>query len=347
MGHSPFINPPFAVIIYAPFALLDYIPAYICWLIFNLSLLGLCVRTIHKELPIYKNTPFYKLFLCCFLFFPTIASFMFGQATPIILLCYCLCFVSLRKKQDFRAGFYLGLLAFKPQLAIAVALILIFKWRWKSLLGGMLSLSLSLGVGFLYMPDAMHAYLTVSPQLLDFLRSSVYPIQGVDSFFGFSVLLFNNINPSLAITSTFVLTGITILFLLSLWRKIDWLENKVHWDLAMAVTFCWGLLISPHLFYYDLMLLLLPAAILVQHLPWLYLRNNKILLWTTVLWTVSYLGSFISDAQVNILSYFNLMEIGFQLATPTIFYWGYCIYKATLDEQRQRTFSPTQELLVQ
>lgn len=327
LGHSPFINPPYAALIYAPFAMLDYLPAYITWTILNILLVILSVKLIRSELPIFQRIYLLKAFFACFLFYPTVACFLYGQATPIILILYCLCYVALRRKQDFKAGFYLGLLAFKPQLAIAVALVLLLKWRINALLGGALSLSASLAIGFIFMPDEMVAYMDLSPKLLDFLRSPAYPTQGIDSFFGFSVFLFENISPLLTDISTYILTAITIILLVKLWWKSPWLEDLQKWDLSMAVTFCWGLLISPHLFYYDLMLLLLPAAIMIQYIPQLYAQDDKILLWTTILWAISYLGSQISNAQANLLSYLDLPEIALQFSTPIIFYWGYAIYK--------------------
>ncbi|WP_085908506.1 glycosyltransferase family 87 protein [Kiloniella majae] len=339
LGHSPFINPPYAALLYAPFAKLDYIPAYIAWIIFNVTLLFISVQVIRSELPIFQQLSLTKTFLACFLFYPTVACFLYGQATPIILMLYCLCYTFLRRGQDFKAGFCLGLLAFKPQLAIGIALVLLLKWRINALIGGALSLSASLAIGFILMPNEMSSYIDLSPRLLDFLRSPAYPTQGIDSFFGFSVFLFENINPLLTDISTYILTTITILLLLKLWWKSPWLEDMPKWDLSMAVTICWGLLISPHLFYYDLMLLLLPGAIMIQHLPRLYSQDDKILLWTTILWTICYLGSQISDAQANLLSYLELPEIALQLSTPIIFYWGYAIYK-TVDKVKPMPSSP-------
>ncbi len=326
-NHSPFINPPYAALLYAPFALLDYVPAYLLWIFFNLFLLFVSTRLIRQELSQLQKIPLYKLYLCCFLFFPTIACFLYGQATPIILLLYSLCYISLRKGNDLTAGFCLGLLAFKPQLAVGIALILILKWRWKSLIGGMLSVSLTLGIGLVFMPTEMQAYLLISSKLLDFLRSTDYPTWGIDSYFGFSVLLFDFISPILANIVTITLSIGTLILLFFLWHKNTWLEDKRIWDISMAITFCWGILISPHLFYYDLMLLLLPVAIVIQHLPWIYERNNKILLWTTILWIITYLGSQMSSSQLKILSYFHLPEVAFQLITPFVFYWGYTVYK--------------------
>ncbi|WP_419902198.1 glycosyltransferase family 87 protein [Kiloniella sp.] len=329
---NTYVNPPFTALLYAPFALLDYLPAYILWEIFNLSLLVLSVLIIRRELSFLKAFSLPKIIFCCFLFYPTLGWLFNGQATPIILLIYSLCFASLRNRKDFQAGFYLGLLAFKPQLAVGLALVLLWKLRWQSLLGGVLSVSLAVGLGFLLVPEAMITYWDISPNFIDLLRLPNYPTWGIHSFFGLAVLLFDGLNPAITMVVTITLSAITLIFLLNLWRKNNWLEDKRLWDLSMAVTLCWGLLLSPHLFYYDLMLLLLPAAIMSQHLKWLYARDNKILMWTTIVWVICYLGSYISLAQINIFSTFDLPKICLQLSTPILFYWGYRIYKVTIAE---------------
>ncbi len=339
LAHSPFVNPPFTALIYAPFAWLDYIPAYIAWTIFNLLVLFIASQIIRTELPWFKNFPSYKVYLGCFLFFPTIACFLYGQATSIILVLYCLCYRDLRNGNDFRAGFVLGLLAFKPQLAIGIAFVLLIKWRWRSLLGGITSVSIILGYSYFVMPDEMQAFLKVSPSLTDFIRSTYYPTWGISSFIGFSVLLFDNLNPVISNILTASLTLLTLGLLLWLWKSTKWLEDKTQWDIAMAVTFSWGILISPHLFYYDLMLLLLPIAIIIHHMAYIYSRNNQIILWIIFLCVFTYLGSQIALTQLRITSLMELPEISLQLITPVIFYWGYLLYKIA-----KNSSSPSQNI---
>ena len=325
---SPFINPPFTALLYAPFAYFDYVPAFIGWTFFNLVLLFLSVLTIRSELPRLQQFSSIKLYLCCFLFFPTIACFLYGQAAPIILFIYCLCFKSLRNGQDFRAGFFLGLLLFKPQLAVGVAFILILKCRWKAIIGGICSVTIVTGYAIVYMTDELQAYFTISPYLFDLLRAEYYPTWGINSFFGFSALLLDPVS----ITATNVLTVILTVGSLSLlfvsWNKNTWLTDKASWDIHMAITFCWGLLISPHLYYYDLMLLLLPAAIVTQHLPQLYPKSPRIILWMTLVWVACYLGSQFTSVQLKISNLLELPNIGVQFTTVIVFYFGYLLYKS-------------------
>ncbi len=334
---SPFINPPFTALLYAPFAYFDYVPAYIIWTFFNLILLLFSVLIIRSELPKLQELSLVKLYICCFLFFPTIACFLYGQAAPIILFIYCLCFKALRNGRDYQAGFYLGLLLFKPQLAVGIAFILFFKWRWKAILGGISSVTLIVGYAVIYMPNELQAYLTISPYLLDLLRAEYYPTWGINSFFGFSALLLDHVSITATNLLTLILTTGILFLLFLLWKKIAWLEDKSFWDISMALTFCWGLLISPHLYYYDLMLLLLPTAIITQYLPWLYARSPKIILWMTLVWVACYLGSQLTALQLKASSSLGLPNIGFQFSTLVVFYLGYLLYRSVKSETNTRT----------
>ncbi|WP_419905946.1 glycosyltransferase family 87 protein [Kiloniella sp.] len=83
------MNPPFAALIYAPFAKLPYISGFILWQIFNFGLLVFSVVIVRRELTALQTLQTYKIVGCCLLFYPTLGWILYGQATPIILLLYC------------------------------------------------------------------------------------------------------------------------------------------------------------------------------------------------------------------------------------------------------------------
>ena len=69
-----------------------------------------------------------------------------------------------------------------------------------------------------------------------------------------------------------------------------------------AATFAFGLLISPHLYLYDLMLLLLPLAIVLSHYPRGTLKRpldgGSLLVWTALLYLVTFVGCYFSMGQL-------------------------------------------------
>ena len=326
--HHPFVSPPFAALIFAPFSTLDYLTAYAAWMTLCLVLLATSIHLLMKEYYPLRDTSTVNLFLGCFLFFPTIGWLIYGQVTPLILFIYTTTFLALRKNRDFLAGFYLGLLAFKPQLAFPLALVLIIKGRWHAVAGGIISLGLWITVGLIYSPEAMLAYVDFSPKLFDLLRSDTYPTWGIHSIFGFSSLLFYNISPALSEIIYILLTCLLILFLLRLWWRTKWQPATKRWDLTIAASFSWGLIISPHLFTYDLMLLLLPFAIV-----WFYQKETpsaattQLLGWTSILWALSFFGGYLSLSQLTITAFLGINTFAIQATTIVIFIWGYNVFK--------------------
>jgi len=339
--HHPFVSPPFAALIFAPFSYFEYLTAYISWMALCLVLLVTSIYLLQKEYFLLSNISTVKLFLGCFLFFPTIGWLIYGQVTPLILFIYTTTFLALRKKRDFLAGFCLGFLAFKPQLAFPLSLVLIIKGRWHAIAGGATSVSLWITVGMIYSPEAMMAYLDFSPKLFDLLRSDAYPTWGIHSIFGFSTLLLYNISPSFSELIYILLTCILILFLLRIWWHQEWRPSTRSWDLSIAASFSWGLIISPHLFTYDLMLLLLPFSIV-----WAHQKDTpsaiktKILGWTTILWILSFLGGYISLSQLTITKLIGINIFAIQATTIVIFIWGYNVFKlaqyGNCDEDKPR-----------
>ncbi|WP_421780787.1 glycosyltransferase family 87 protein [Kiloniella litopenaei] len=334
-GYAPFLNPPFMAFIYSPFARLPYVYGLIIWQVFNFLILTYTINLLRKELEFFQQIPLHKLVGCCFLFYPTLGWFMHAQATPIILLLYVLCYKYLRHGNDFKAGFFLGLIAFKPQLAIALAVVLLLKWRWQALLGGVISVSLWMGTGFIFLPDAMFAFLEVSPQFLDLLRSPNYPTWGIHSFFGFSVLLLDHTNVLLSNSSIYIISGGTIILLYFLWHKFTWKKDLAWWDLAMAITFIWGILLSPHLYYYDLMLLLLPAAIVINFIETGKTECTTMLFGIAITWIACFLSGFISIGQILLYDKYQITAPVFQVSTPIIFLWGLSIFNYLIKRHKQ------------
>lgn len=339
--HHPFVSPPFAALIFAPLSSFEYLTAYICWMTLCLVLLATSIYLLQKEYICLSDTSTVKVFLGCFLFFPTIGWLIYGQVTPLILFIYTTTFLALRKKRDFLAGLCLGLLAFKPQLAFPLSLVLIVKGRWHAIAGGATSVSLWITVGLIYSPEAMMAYLDFSPKLFDLLRSDAYPTWGIHSIFGFSTLLLYNTNPSFSEFIYISLTCLIILFLLRIWRHQEWQPATRCWDLSIAASFSWGLIISPHLFTYDLMLLLLPFSIVWVHQKIMPSAiKTQILGWTTILWILSFLGGYLSLSQLTITKLMGVNSFAIQATTIVIFVWGYNVFKlaqyGNFDKEKSR-----------
>src|SRR6476469_1947726 len=98
----------------------------------------------------YLQTPWvYALFLVSS--FPVMMALFVGQVVSILLVCVLLAFFDFEDGRELRAGFWIGLLALKPQYAPCLVLVILFKRRWAALagigLGGSAVLAASLITG--------------------------------------------------------------------------------------------------------------------------------------------------------------------------------------------------------
>jgi hypothetical protein len=341
-GMHPFLNPPFAVLLYAPFKFLGYRADLFLWIVVGGFLLFLSAWLIRSELSNLDRYSVLTLSLGSFLFYPTVAWFRYAQATPFILLLYAGTFVLMRRRRDAWAGFCLGCLAFKPQLAFVLALVLLMKLRWRALLGGATSATCWIIAGFLVSPSAMWTYLEVAPELTNVLRWDAYPTWGVNTFFGFSVLLLESFSPAAANLLWGAMTLTCLVLLAWAWSRTPWEPGTRCWDLTMAATIIWGLLISPHLYIYDVMLLLLPLAIVWNHFPGrdelLQADGGSLLSWSLLVWVLGAYGSVLSIGQENLTEWLEIPNVGIQVLVLVILFWGWTVLRLS---HTQPMSSPT------
>jgi len=328
----PFIHPPFSVVLWAPFALGSYLTGLLLWWACGLLALAVSLRLLRQELAPSSVLPTGRLLMLSFLFYPALAWFLFGQNTAFTLLIYTLTFVLLRRGRDLAAGATLGLLLYKPQLAIALGVMLAVKGRWWTLLGGAVSAGLWLAIGFALSPVAMQDYARISPGLLDLELSLADPgskLWAVHTFYAFAVLLLDGIWPEGGDIPGIALTTGGLILVVAWWWRTAWRPGTRAWDLRVAATIALGLLISPYLFHYDLMLLLLPLAIVWSHYsagttdrP---LDGGPLLAWTVLLYGAVFASNLISAAQLRLSEIVGLPRIAVQLSVPVIFGWAWLV----------------------
>jgi hypothetical protein len=321
-GIYPFVNPPHAVLFYLPFASPSYRVGLAMWWMAGLGALALSLRLVHRELEGLRAVPARHLWAGCLLFLPTWLWFGYGQATALILLIYSGFFVLLRRGRDGWAGACLSCLAFKPQLALALALLLLVCGRWRALAAGAAGTAVWLAIGYALAPDATRAYLALAPQLGAMLRVHGYPTHGIQSFLGFSAVLLDGFAPRATGVLAASLTIAALAWLVRRWWRVPWRAGATDWDLLLAATFAIGLIASPQLYLYDLMLLLLPFAIVWAHAPaGAPLGGGPVLAWSAVVWLLAFLGMPLTRAQLYVTSALGV-PFALQLATLAILAWG-------------------------
>jgi hypothetical protein len=161
-----------------------------------------------------------------------------------------------------------------------------------------------------------------------------YPVVKMHNFYGFCILLFRDLCSTRAIEA---LSGILMLAgFMSIyfwWRTTPWRPKTKIWDLTAAATFALGLLISPHLMTYDLLLLLLPGAIVWHHYPKLtdgrQLDAGSLLVMTGLVYIAAFVSEHLSSAMLKLSVSLGYPACALQLSVLSIIGWVACVRRAT------------------
>ncbi len=281
--YYPFVNPPFYAAWVSPFAALPYGPAVLAWALTTLAAMLFSVGLLGRSLGFNRRTTLTAMLVA--LAFP--AAFMNlggGQNAAFSLLLLTLCVVLQMRSRDLLAGLVLGLLLYKPQLVITIAALWVVKGRGRSL-AGLALVGLALAVeSFVFMPDASHAYVGISAKLGTLIHQGSYETWKQNSWYGFFTLAMYPHWPTLLRVLTVLACGLTFGLLICAWRG-PWRPDGRAFKLQMAAAIVASLLISPHLYMYDLTILILPGVLLADHALRVGQRNplSPMLIWPSLL----------------------------------------------------------------
>ncbi len=252
----PNLYGPQVSLLFVPLTRFPFLIAGEIWVGLSLLLYGYCVLLIWKASPALRLHGS-LVALCAFAFPPLFHFFVRGQNSVLVLACFTAAFLAFRANRSWLAGIALGLLMFKPQFLVAIPLVLLLAQAWRAFAG----LVISAGAQFLFMriyfgPSVMHAYcdtLWHLSRVIDAAELNLAPIQ-MHSLRSFSTLLIPWPELSLAL---YVVTSIAaILMAAAVWKSSADLRPRFA-----ALTLA-GVLVNPHLFVYDL-LVLAPALLLL------------------------------------------------------------------------------------
>jgi hypothetical protein len=240
----------------APIALLPVDYAFAFWLflstVFVVGSIAIATRPAGGDLL----RVLLPLLAGAFLFRPTILSYLNGQLAPLILAVLATVLLFLREKRWMPAGILLSALLLKPNIGIPMlvlfALWLLLTANWRALGGIVTGCVLFLLIGWLSDPSWIDSYIGIGASKLAATIGYAPTLWGV-----LAVVLGEHsarFLPAAVLASAFVL--VLILGYLSVIRRSG------EPDLPTATIIAAGLLVTPYLWTYDLVLLILPLAIL-------------------------------------------------------------------------------------
>jgi hypothetical protein len=275
----PYNHPPFEALVFVPLAELPYRLAYITWTLVNLLVLIFIYWRLRRQVPLLEEHSVGVWLLASLGYFPVFIALLQGQDILLLLLLYALVYVALKRGADVAAGCWLGLGLFRPQEVLPLLVILLFWRRWK-VLAGFTAMAVALGI--------------VSVATIGWRETLAYPgfvwttentrngvIAPVDmpNLRGLASLMVGTLG---ARWENVLAAGLSVAAVLSaglIWKPKS---GQERFDLSFALAVVATLLASYHAYPYDLSVLLVAMALVVNG-AWGKVGGLKILLGVPVL----------------------------------------------------------------
>ena len=261
LGHAttvrlPPVYGPQVGLFFLPLSRLSFFEAAIAWTGVSVILYLFCCYIVWRACPGLRARPgLLALAVCAY---PPFFHFVIrGQLSALILACFVAAFYALRSGRQFLAGFLLGFLVFKPQFLLGILALFFLARAGKSFAGAVFAVLLQLGFTWMYFGRAvMSAYartLWHLPQVTA-IEEPGPSLAQMHSLRSFWLLLVGQ--PVVALGLYVISSALILGLAVASWRRRGPLALRFS---ALVVA---AVLVNPHLFVYDL-LVLAPAVLLL------------------------------------------------------------------------------------
>jgi hypothetical protein len=259
---------PQVALLFLPLAPLSFPAAARIWAAISILLYAACVYAIWRRCSNLR--PRARIVAIGALAFPPFFHFFVrGQFSAVILVCFTLAFLALSANRPVLAGIALGCLILKPPFLIAIPVIFLFARAWKLLAALIVSAVAQLALASLYFGSSvMRNYFDLFLHPARWLAEAelnLAPIQ-MHSLRAFWTLLIPSPTLSLAL---YILCAIAaIAATTSIWK------STLPLSLRFSALLFTAVLVDPHLFIYDL-IVLAPALLLLA--DWTVMHDHPTL----------------------------------------------------------------------
>jgi Glycosyltransferase family 87 len=255
----PALYGPQVGLFFVPLAHFSFSVAAWMWATFSMLLYFACMYSVWRTCPNLRAYPG-TVALAALAFPPLFHFFARSQISALLLACFTLAFFAFRAEHDWLAGIALGLLIFKPQFLVAIPFVLLLAGAWKVLSGVIVSAIAQLALTWTYFGSAViRAYFDTMLHMSRWI-ANVEPgpahIQ-MHSLRSFWILLLPSPQFALAL---YLISSIVIVALAAATFR---LSNSVAVRFS-ALTLA-AVLVNPHLFIYDLLVLAPVLLFLVDY----------------------------------------------------------------------------------
>ena len=248
----PPVYGPQVGLLFAPLARVPYVTAMLTWL--GLTILGYfgCVYLVWRTSPALRTRRWLTLVLA--LGAPGLHfTLSFGQASLVGLVCFTLMWLALRSGRAFLAGLAAGALAYKPQFGVVAAFVFVLAGEWRVVWGAVVAMAAQFAAAWAYWGYAIFpAYvraLARLPGVIDAMEPDKDLMHSLRSS-----LQLAGLPAGVSLVVSVALSAAIVAIAVLCWRTRGPLAPR-YGVLVLAT-----LLVNPHSYAYDL-LLLAPALL--------------------------------------------------------------------------------------
>lgn len=276
-----YAQPPFETVFFAPLTELSYPVAYVVWGAINVLLWVFFQHFLRPAAPV-PSQPYQYLMLCSF-FLPLWIDLIQGQVALLLLTMFSLAFVFLKRRQDYKAGLFVGLGLFKFPVVLPFALICFLSRKWRLMAGFATSALLLSGLSFVVVgPAGIYSYVKMLFDAITNPRQTVYAqsLKPSDTatLRGFFVTLWPNINSYWILAAAGIAGAILILATAWAWRRHDRYQGEHSPGPLFAAALAVSLATAPHALIHDLTLMILATLLALGSLDWTSKRSWSLVL---------------------------------------------------------------------
>ena len=252
--YYPMVYPPFYYAILSPLSRLNYQTATIIWTLLSslaLSWAGFVLIRFGQRIALPS------LFAFALFFSPLVLCVNMGQKSTLLLAILSTTFVLLQHRKALPAGLVFGLIAFKPHLGIVIGLAMLWKRQWHFVAGALTTVAVLVGGSYLHSPQLWTGYFETALSMRDYLQTAGYDLAESHSVNGALKLSLGSFAPSL-VTPLSIAAAIGIIAVVG-WSLRGPLEtSSPQFTRQFSLFIIAMILLGPHLYTYDLAMLLLP-----------------------------------------------------------------------------------------
>jgi hypothetical protein len=248
------VQSPQTAFAFAPLATLGYTSALALWLVVTVLLYGAACWLTWRSCAALHGYPA-ETAMACAAFPAFYSTVLHGQLSCVAVFWIAAALAAFRRGRAVTAGMALGCLVFKPHWVLAAGAVFVAAREWRVVVGIAAAAATQLGLTYLVMGSAvMGAYSSMLgslPRVADLLEP-----RASNTLKGF----FHAVVPSdtAALVLYAATAGATVLATAALWR------TSARFEIRFAAVLLAVVLISPHAFEYDLVLLA-PAYLLLAN----------------------------------------------------------------------------------